>query len=39
MFYIFVSWIKFGTGDVYKNVLRVNVMKIITVKSVLCILR
>jgi hypothetical protein len=38
LFYIFVIWIKFDTGDVYKNVLRVNVMKI-RVKSVLYILR
>ena len=33
MFYIFVIWIKFDTGDVYKNILRVNVMKISAVKS------
>jgi len=33
MFYIFVIWVKFDTGDVYKNILRVNVMKISAVKS------
>jgi len=39
MFNIFVIWIKFDVRDVYKNILRVTVMKISTVKSVLYILR
>jgi len=33
MFCIFVIWVKFDTGDVYKNILKVNVMKICAVIS------